>query len=310
MTHLGWHAREFDRFNARNNRSAPVEPRLSDAHNKPRVVTRNGEFQPAANPRRGTRQVEQRPKSHPQQVRRESPAPQSRRASNRPPRAAKRKRTRHLLFNAIMVPAIGLAMFGLFAMGYKGGRLMVGYLDQAAIAPVLVLPEAVAQAKQTIGLDTAPSPATEVEPASAPAPDLATSLVNLARASVSLPPPVAPPAETTEPSQAPVQDASQTPLDHAAKLVGEGQGLLSNGDVLAARDYFNKGLKLGLPEAALALGRSYDPKFLALLPARNAQADVSIATSMYREWYRRSVAAGTIAEGVQFDKLIQSMKGQ
>ena len=82
------------------------------------------------------------------------------------------------------------------------------------------------------------------------------------------------------------------------------------GDVKTARVLFVQGMEFGSPEAALALARSFDPEALAQMPNANAQPDAARAEAMYREWHRRSVAAGTIAPGVKLSKLIQTMRRQ
>ncbi|MGI9464637.1 MAG: hypothetical protein ACR2OM_11885, partial [Aestuariivirgaceae bacterium] len=263
------------------------------------------------------------------------------------------------------------AMVGLFAVGYQGGRMTVGYIDEPApdAAKVAQAPAEPVVAEPAI--EPAPVAVVKAEPAAAVEPpaeltrniasnnnagntgaaetsagNTSTDVTNaggpmiaVQTRDVAVPSDVPVPSDIPAPSNAPapsddasalanqakataaLQTAAVEPpkeaetkpdpsLAHATRLIGEGHSLLTKGDVLGARDLFTKGLKLGLPEAALALGRSYDPEYLAQLPQSNAKADVSIASSMYQEWYRRSVAAGSISEGVQLDRLIQSMNRQ
>ena len=85
---------------------------------------------------------------------------------------------------------------------------------------------------------------------------------------------------------------------------------MAHGNITGARNLFTKGLELGLPEAALALARAYDPEYLAQVSNANSPGDADRAAAMYREWHRRSVAAGTLAPGVQGEKLIHPMPHQ
>ncbi|MEM7427995.1 MAG: hypothetical protein AAF441_18025, partial [Pseudomonadota bacterium] len=105
-------------------------------------------------------------------------------------------------------------------------------------------------------------------------------------------------------------DAAASSLKRAIELVSDGHDLMGRGDVMGARVLFVQGLELGSPEAALALGRSYDPEFLAQMPGANGEGDGARAEAMYREWHRRALAAGTVAPGVKLAKLIQAMRGR
>ena len=64
-----------------------------------------------------------------------------------------------------------------------------------------------------------------------------------------------------------------------------GRKLLERGDLPAARLQFEKAVKAGLPEAALALGNTYDPFNLSRAgSARTGDPDLA------RQWYRRAYA--------------------
>ncbi len=110
-------------------------------------------------------------------------------------------------------------------------------------------------------------------------------------------------------SSKPEAQADASP-ERAAGLVKQGHRRMSAGDVAGARVLFVQGMEFGSPEAALALGRSFDPEYLAQLPNANGQPDAARAEAMYREWHRRSLAAGTIAPGIKLSKLIQAMRRQ
>ena len=93
----------------------------------------------------------------------------------------------------------------------------------------------------------------------------------------------------------------------ATRLIGEGHSLLAAGDVVQARQLFSRSLATGSAEAALALGRSFDPKHLSGIRNANAAADPVTARKWYEEWYRRSVEQGSISPKVRLDRLLQAM---
>ena len=66
-------------------------------------------------------------------------------------------------------------------------------------------------------------------------------------------------------------------------------------------------LESGSPEAALALGRSFDPKYLDRMPASNAKPDPAAARKWYEEWYRRSIEQGSISPNVRLERLLNAI---
>ena len=77
---------------------------------------------------------------------------------------------------------------------------------------------------------------------------------------------------------------SSAPKSHNPKLAA-GEAALAKGDLEAARRYFKELADAGLPEGALALGSTYDPKSLERAGLAGAQADRARA----KEWYRRAI---------------------
>lgn len=118
-------------------------------------------------------------------------------------------------------------------------------------------------------------------------------------------PTVAEPA-TAEPAAAEPTVAEPQVVD-AAHLIGKGHTLMASGRISEARQLFTKGLTSGSAEAALALGRSYDPKHLASVGADPSLADAAVARKWYAEWYRRSVEQGAISQNVKLERLLQAM---
>ena len=258
---------------------------------------------------------------------------------NAPPRSAKKAKRKLALpakGNIAIFAGIPAAMAALFFAGYFGGRMAADYWkasdgELAAVQPAPVSsgqittvndvpriePEVaeVAVPPADTDSDATEDPSAQGGPlVEQPAkPIVAANLDTSAAAAPAavektLPKPVAPPKLTTpKPAEkAPVDPASAK----AAVLIGDGHKLMAAGDLTGARVLFTRAMRLGLPEAALALGRSYDPEYLARIPGSNAAPDAQMAGKMYRQWYEQSVEAGAISKDVQLDKLLQAMNAQ
>jgi hypothetical protein len=70
----------------------------------------------------------------------------------------------------------------------------------------------------------------------------------------------------------------------AENLIPEGNNRMREGDILEAREFYMKAFSLGAPEAALAMGRSYDPVYLQRIEKKNAEPDAVMAL----EWYKKA----------------------
>jgi hypothetical protein len=82
-----------------------------------------------------------------------------------------------------------------------------------------------------------------------------------------------------------------TPEDRerAQRLMQKGEEQFAQGNVAAARLMYERAAEIGLPEAALALGASFDTEELARLSVRGGvQADAKEA----RRWYERALQLG------------------
>ena len=95
--------------------------------------------------------------------------------------------------------------------------------------------------------------------------------------------------------------------DEAVRTFRAGQRLMAAGDVRLARGLFATSLAYGMSEAALALGRSYDPNYLARIKNANAAPDAESARNWYAEWHRQSVEQDSIPSNVRLDHLLQTM---
>jgi hypothetical protein len=71
-------------------------------------------------------------------------------------------------------------------------------------------------------------------------------------------------------------------------LIREGNKHMREGDILEARQLYQKAVLLGDPEAALAMGRSYDPIYFARIEKKNAEPDAAKAF----DWYRKAMDGG------------------
>lgn len=73
-----------------------------------------------------------------------------------------------------------------------------------------------------------------------------------------------------------------------AALMRRGDALLAQGDISAARRFYERAAAGGSAGAALAAGRTYDPATLSTMGAQGIQPDRAAA----REWYLRAIAMG------------------
>jgi hypothetical protein len=76
--------------------------------------------------------------------------------------------------------------------------------------------------------------------------------------------------------------------ERAMVLLGRGNDQLAQGNVAAARLFYQRGADAGLAEAALALASTYDPEELFRLRVIGMQPDRDLA----RRWYERAMELG------------------
>src|SRR6266481_222038 len=168
---------------------------------------------------------------------------------------------------------------------------------------------------------TTPSPAVPAPAATAPTPPpalpptpaaVAPMPPPAAPASITAPPPAAfvpapkaaPPAIATPvpalPPQTPSAAASER--DEVAALLARARTYLSAGDVAAARLVLRRAAERDDPQAALALGGTYDPIVLKRLGIVNFQADPAQA----KDWYRRAAQLGSADASLRLEQLVQT----
>ena len=71
--------------------------------------------------------------------------------------------------------------------------------------------------------------------------------------------------------------------------MSRGDAMLALHDLSAARRYYELAAKVGSADAALALGRTYDPTSMGRSGAVSVQPDATLAA----EWYRRAAIMGS-----------------
>ena len=108
--------------------------------------------------------------------------------------------------------------------------------------------------------------------------------------------PLAPKASTlrVQPDRGPPVPLNETPQlspgdrERALKMVQRGNELIASKDFSAAQHFYKRAADIGLPEAALALARTYDPGELARSGAVGLRPDPEMA----RNWYEKARALG------------------
>lgn len=87
--------------------------------------------------------------------------------------------------------------------------------------------------------------------------------------------------------------------DTAADMIRRGRGLLSRGDVVAARNAFRQAAELGDPVALTAIAQTYDPRILQGLGVLEAFANATTAERLYE----RATATGDPAAAQQLEAM-------
>ncbi len=161
-----------------------------------------------------------------------------------------------------------------------------------------------------VASETLPAPATSpptvsppaasppvVSPPAAPPADISPAAPPTASASVVTPPPAAVPAPTVTAAAKPATARAfdpEAPIDLApagrttASPAQQAGQLLAQGRIAAARPLYERAAASGDAAAATAVGKTYDPLFLANMHASEVQPDPKLAEA----WYRRGAELG------------------
>jgi type II secretory pathway predicted ATPase ExeA len=86
----------------------------------------------------------------------------------------------------------------------------------------------------------------------------------------------------------PAKTSETLPPEVMATLLKRGEQFVALGDLGAARLLFQRAAEAGSARAALAMGRTYDPEYLAIGMAQGEKPDPARAM----EWYRKAAALG------------------
>ncbi len=144
-------------------------------------------------------------------------------------------------------------------------------------APAPETPKPPSPAPSFFSTETVPAPASQTTPQEKPA------------GSAAAPREAAPSRQAAlELPGAPSDQPKAAPGAELQDLIQEGNRRMREGDILKARQLYQKAVAFGDPEAALAMGRSYDPAYFARLARRNAEPDAAKAFA----WYRKAMDRG------------------
>ena len=102
------------------------------------------------------------------------------------------------------------------------------------------------------------------------------------------------PAATAQDATAPSAIPVPTTLGRGAgaDLLARADGLMNQGDILSARQYYMQAAATGNPRGTLGVARSYDPKVFAEMKVEGLQPDAAKAA----EWYKKAQAQGLTAQ--------------
>ncbi|MGC2410850.1 MAG: hypothetical protein WA441_12855 [Methyloceanibacter sp.] len=104
-----------------------------------------------------------------------------------------------------------------------------------------------------------------------------------------------------DPKSALISRPKETEL--IAGLIAHGQKMIDVGYLAGARGYFKRAAEAGSAEAALALGATYDPKFINDAGVKGIKPDLAEA----RAWYVRARELGSAAAQERLEELKHAM---
>jgi hypothetical protein len=95
-------------------------------------------------------------------------------------------------------------------------------------------------------------------------------------------------ASVAPPTSGPSPQIAPEVREQAMKLLAKGDQLMAAKDFSAAQRFYTRAAEMGLPEAAMAVAKRYDPDELARLGAVGLRADPELA----RQWYEKARTLG------------------
>jgi len=108
--------------------------------------------------------------------------------------------------------------------------------------------------------------------------------------------------ESQGPPQRERSTARQLNSDEITALISRGSDFLKIGDFSAARILLQRGAESGSADAALMLGKTFDPLFLHEIGAIGIKADVARC----RQWYQKAVELGSETAAQRLANLVQT----
>lgn len=170
---------------------------------------------------------------------------------------------------------------------------------QPAAAPPDPAPHSFAEAPKTVAQEQPTGP-TLITPQVSPFAELRVQAPNPSSTPAPKVAALAPPTQTdataAHESIAEPTVAAAPPQDG---LMAKGDEFLSNGDIVAARLFYERALKKGNPRAATAIGKSYDPVIYQELKVHGVLPDPDLAV----EWYQRGAKNGDAAANAHIQTL-------
>lgn len=173
------------------------------------------------------------------------------------------------------ISAAGKADLSISVMAIDGATLAETKATLLVAAASLIAPAPTARP---------PAPSTSIASLGATPPPPATPTPRL----------VARPAPEPEPNR-----LSPADRDRAVKLVQRGDDQLREGDVSAARLFYQRAADIGFAPAAMAVAATYDPDELGRLGVRGLQPDREAA----KRWYERARDLGSADAGERLRRL-------
>ena len=173
-------------------------------------------------------------------------------------------------------------------------------------APAVVEPPNEADTRSAASVEPAAPPSPKAPALAAAEPATKSALPSDSRALGALQPKLQPPprdtdtAVTTTPSTPPpVSSFERPPAAELVVLVRRGDEFLAAGDIVSARNFFERAAKSGDPEGALGLGKSYDPLYLRQAGVRGVGGDPAKAAT----WYGSAAVAGNAEAALRLKRL-------
>ena len=210
-------------------------------------------------------------------------------------------------FQVLWIPVGVVLIGGLFVMGILGAKWASGGFKTASHVPQRPVTIQEAQATRT-----SPSPGeTLLERTVSTAAVLQMKKATPAPAPKQLQLPKTVKLAAVAPNESLEQkDTGPSTKTSVGTLLDQGHLREQAGDFPAARNYFQQAFENGSLPAALAIGRSFDPRFVRKVTGTTQVADAELARKWYEKWYLTAIENGEISSRIRFDRLVQGLRGR